>query len=35
MAFSDIQAKTTITGFSAVDQAIILGAIQTAYNSSS
>lgn len=36
MAFSDVQARTTITGFpSAADTATILGAMETAYNSSS
>jgi uncharacterized repeat protein (TIGR01451 family) len=35
MALSDVQARTTITGFSATDEAIILGAIQNAYNGSS
>ncbi|TRT86991.1 MAG: VWA domain-containing protein, partial [Microcystis aeruginosa Ma_AC_P_19900807_S299] len=35
MAFSDVQARTTITGFSAADEAIILNAMKTAYNGSS
>jgi hypothetical protein len=34
MTFADVQAKTTFTGFSAADQATILGAMQTAYNGS-
>lgn len=35
MAFSDVQARTTIKGFSAADEAIILNAMKTAYNGSS
>jgi Ca2+-binding RTX toxin-like protein len=35
MAFNDISAKTTITGFSAAQQASILADMQTAYNGSS
>lgn len=34
MAFSTVKAKTTFTGFSDADKAIILGAMETAYNGS-
>ena len=34
MAFADVEAKTTINGFSDADKATILGAMRTAYNGS-
>ena len=34
MAFSDVNSKTTISGFSAADTAIISTALETAYNGS-
>ena len=35
MSFADVQSRTTITGFSDVDEATILAAMQTAYEGSS
>ncbi|MDR1423793.1 MAG: hypothetical protein LBI92_04190 [Azoarcus sp.] len=34
MSFTDVQNKTTITGFSDADKTTILAAIQTAYEGS-
>ena len=34
MSFADVQSKTTLTGFSATDEATILAAMRTAYEGS-